>query len=248
MTMSFIVSAMAQLKAVLFELNGVFLNDSAIQFELIDELLLSENLRPTDQLFRNACLGKSDRRCLKECLSLRGRLVNDDYLDKLIAKKSPSYQEKIKALDPIPLAADVLPFITSLKLKNLFLGIVTGYSLADTKFILNELQLSDAFDCLITADDVLGFKPSPASYQAALQALQTQFPEREITAENCLAVEDNFYGIQAAKSANIPVVGVAHTYPFHMMQRCSNWSVDYLTELEIDRIDPSLVPQEEVLQ
>ena len=47
---------MAQLKAVLFEINGVFINDSAIQFELIDELLLSENLRPTDQLFRNACL------------------------------------------------------------------------------------------------------------------------------------------------------------------------------------------------
>ena len=32
------------------------------------------------------------------------------------------------------------------------------------------------------------------------------------------------------------VVGVANTYPFHMLQRQSNWTVDYLNELELDRI------------
>jgi beta-phosphoglucomutase len=52
----------------------------------------------------------------------------------------------------------------------------------------------------------------------------------------CLAIEDTFVGIEAAKQAGIPVVGVAHTYPFHMLQRCTNWTVDYLYQLEVDRI------------
>lgn len=239
---------MAKLQAVLFEINGVFLNDAAIQFALIDELLLGENLRPTDQIFQNQSLGKSDRRCLKEALSLRGRIVDDAYLDKLIAKKSPAYQQQLAALDPFPVAADILPFITALKLKNLLLGIVTGYNRPDTEFILGQLQLENAFDVIITADEVPQFKPSGEAYRAALHTLQAKYPNRELAAQNCLAIEDNFHGIQAAKSANIPVVGLARTYPFHMMQRCSNWCVDYLTELELERIDPSLAPPKEVLQ
>ncbi|AFY36999.1 Haloacid dehalogenase domain protein hydrolase [[Leptolyngbya] sp. PCC 7376] len=239
---------MPQLQAVLFEINGVFLNDSAIQFELLDEILLSENLRPTDAIYQNESLGKSDRRCLQECLALRGRIVSDEYLDKLIAKKSQAYQAKLSALETFPVASDILPFITSLKLKDLLLGIVTGYSSTDTDYILGQLELKDAFDIVLTADDIPIFKPSGDSYRAAIKALQTKYPERQITAKNCLAIEDNFHGIQAAKSARIPVVGVARTYPFHMMQRCSNWCVDYLTELELERIDPSLAPPAEVLQ
>jgi hypothetical protein len=32
------------------------------------------------------------------------------------------------------------------------------------------------------------------------------------------------------------VVGVANTYPFHMLQRQANWTVDYLVDLELERV------------
>lgn len=239
---------MPQLKAVFFELNGVFINDAALQFELIDELLLAENLRPTDRLYQTASLGKSDRRCLKESLSLRGRIVPEEYLNKLIRQKSAAYQARLRELSPFPLSPDVIPCITTLKLKNVHLGIVTGYSRADAVFILQQVQLENTFDILITADEAPNYKPSGDGYRAAIAALNEKFPDQNIQPENCLAIEDNFHGIQAAKSVGIPVVGVAHTYPFHMMQRCSNWCVDYLTDLEFERIDPRLAPPEEVLQ
>lgn len=239
---------MPQLKAVLFELNGVFINDSALQFELIDELLLAENLRPTDPLYQEASLGKSDRRCLKESLSLRGRIVSEEYINKLIRKKSIAYQTRLQGLDFFPLYSDVLPCITAIQQKKISLGIVTGYCRADAEFILRQAHLENAFDVIITADEVSAAKPSGDGYLAALVALNAQHQGEEILPENCLAVEDNFHGIQAAKSAEIPVVGVAHTYPFHMMQRCSNWCVDYLTDLELERIDPSLALPVEVLQ
>jgi beta-phosphoglucomutase len=69
-----------------------------------------------------------------------------------------------------------------------------------------------------------------------VQRLQALFPESGICAENCLAIEDTFAGIEAAKRARISVVGIAHSYPFHMMQRVANWAVDYFTDLEFDRL------------
>jgi len=36
------------------------------------------------------------------------------------------------------------------------------------------------------------------------------------------------------------VVGVANTYPFHMLQRQANWTVDYLQELELERVKQQL--------
>ncbi|HEY9299591.1 MAG TPA: HAD family phosphatase, partial [Phormidium sp.] len=52
----------------------------------------------------------------------------------------------------------------------------------------------------------------------------------------CLALEDTFAGIEAAKKAGIQVAGVTHTYPFHMIQRQANWTVDYFADLELDRV------------
>lgn len=51
---------------------------------------------------------------------------------------------------------------------------------------------------------------------------------------DCLAIEDSFAGIEAAKQAGVPVVGVAHTYPYQMIHRRATWAVDYLSEIDFD--------------
>jgi hypothetical protein len=33
------------------------------------------------------------------------------------------------------------------------------------------------------------------------------------------------------------VVGIANTYPLHMLQRRANWTVDYLSQIELDRVE-----------
>jgi beta-phosphoglucomutase-like phosphatase (HAD superfamily) len=53
----------------------------------------------------------------------------------------------------------------------------------------------------------------------------------------CLVIEDTFVGCEAAKRAGMQVVGIAHTYPFHFMQRVSNWAIDNFSQLDIDRVE-----------
>ncbi|MBD0394949.1 MAG: HAD family phosphatase, partial [Microcoleus sp. C1-bin4] len=49
------------LKAVLFDFNGVIVNDEPIHEKLIDQLMLDENLQLKRGEFREVCLGRSDR-------------------------------------------------------------------------------------------------------------------------------------------------------------------------------------------
>lgn len=59
------------LKVVLFDFNGVIINDEPIHRQLIDEILLAENLRPaTYQEHQEFCLGRSDRVCLRTILTI----------------------------------------------------------------------------------------------------------------------------------------------------------------------------------
>jgi beta-phosphoglucomutase-like phosphatase (HAD superfamily) len=55
--------------------------------------------------------------------------------------------------------------------------------------------------------------------------------------QECLVIEDTFVGCEAAKRAGMQVVGIAHTYPFHFMQRVSNWAIDNFSQLDLDRVE-----------
>ncbi|NEQ85763.1 MAG: HAD family phosphatase, partial [Moorea sp. SIO2I5] len=45
------------LKAVLFDFNGVIINDEPIHEKLIEEIIIEENLRPDPEEFRQVCTG-----------------------------------------------------------------------------------------------------------------------------------------------------------------------------------------------
>ena len=217
------------LKAVLFDFNGVILNDEAVHESLIGDLLIAENLRPAPDDFQKYCLGRSDRAALTDLLKSRGRMVSDHYLDQLIQNKALAYRNTLANMDQFPFFEGVVPLIESLKADQLQVGIVSGALRPDIASALEQVNLSHAIDLIVSADDVTESKPNPAGYLKALDILRLGPTE-------CLVLEDTFIGIKAAKAAKIPVVGVAHTFPFHMLQRCTDWTVDYLHELEISRI------------
>jgi beta-phosphoglucomutase len=92
------------------------------------------------------------------------------------------------------------------------------------------------FSVIVAGDDITTSKPQPDGYLLAVDRLNQTFPDLQLKPAECLAIEDTFAGIQAAKNAGIPVIGVANSYPFHMLQRRANWTVDFLSDLELDRI------------
>ena len=227
-------------KAIIFDFNGVIINDEPIHQQLIDDLLLGENLRPSEGEYKQLCLGRSDRSCLNNILSRRGRVVSEDYLTKLIQRKAQAYREKIAQLDPLPIYPDVINFLAQIKARSLLIGLVTGALRSEVELVLNRAGIAEYFPVIVAGDDISTSKPEPDGYLLAVELLNQQNPSLLLKPSECLALEDTPAGISAAKNAGMQVVGIANTYPLHMLQRQTNWSVDYLSELELDRVEQVL--------
>ncbi|MDR9402967.1 MAG: HAD family phosphatase [Halothece sp. Uz-M2-17] len=228
------------LKAVLFDFNGVIINDESIHQNLIEEILLGENLRPEAKEHNELCLGRSDRACLAAILERRGRVVTEDYLDGLLTRKAQKYQELLEAEDKLPIYQGVDVFIRDLWGAGLVLGLVTGARRENVVYVLDRIKIREAFAVVLTSDDIRKSKPDPEGYLTAVERLNQQYSDLDLKPEQCLVIEDTPSGIQAAKRAQMEVVGVANTYPFHMLQRQANWTVDYLQELELERVKQAL--------
>ncbi|MFP4132929.1 MAG: HAD family hydrolase [Halothece sp.] len=224
------------LKAVLFDFNGVIINDESLHKELIEEILLGENLRPDAKEHNEVCLGRSDRACLASILERRGRVVTQEYLEQLLEKKATKYRQTLEAQEELPVYSGIEAFIRDLWGSGLILALVTGARRQNVEYILERLKIRNAFAVIVTSDDITESKPDPEGYLTAVEKLNQQYADLDLKPENCLVIEDTPRGIEAAKRAQMQVVGVANTYPFHMIQRQADWTVDYLQELELERV------------
>ncbi|MBD2435445.1 HAD family phosphatase [Nostoc sp. FACHB-110] len=232
------------LKAVLFDFNGVIINDERIHLRLIDEILVQENLQPQKVQERQRSLGRSDRACFQELLKNRGRVVTDEYLNQLLNRKAEAYVLELEKLEKLPIYPGVEDLIYQVRSRsvsggdslNCNLGLVSGALRKEIELVLNRAKLATYFTVIVAGDDITTSKPQPDGYLLAVERFNQTYPELNLQPQECLAIEDTPAGIQAAKQAQMQVVGVANTYPFHMLQRCCNWTVDYLTDLELERV------------
>lgn len=223
------------LKAVLFNFNGVIINDEAVRQQLIDQILVEENLCPQPGEFRKVCLGRGDRACLTELLTRRGRIVSETYLLQLLKRKAKAYQQRLEKQELPPLYPGWEDLILQLRSRSLKLAVVSEAIRFEVELLLSA-TMAEYFTVIVAADDITTSKPEPEGYILAVERLNQQYSGFNLQPSQCLAIEDTPVGIQAAQRAGIPVVGVANTYPFHILQRQANWTVDYLCDLEIDRV------------
>ncbi len=226
------------LKAVLFDFNGIIINDEAIHERLLEEVLLEENLRFSAAEFRQYSLGRSDRAALTDLCNLRGRVLTDEALQGLIQRKLQAYQAHLAALETLPIYEGVVEFIQTLRAADCILAIVSGALRVEIEWVLDRLDLRSEFPVIVSGDEILSSKPDPQGYRLGFERLRSMFPDLNLQLDDCLAIEDSFPGIQAAKAAGLEVVGVANTYPFHMLHRTATWAVDHLGQLDLDRFLP----------
>ncbi|MEM8505729.1 MAG: HAD family phosphatase [Cyanobacteria bacterium P01_D01_bin.1] len=226
------------LKAALFSFNGIIINDEDIRQELSNQLLLAENLRPDADDYKQVCFGRSDRACIKALLAQRGRTTSDEAIDKMLVKKSAGYQDWLESLEKLPLYAGLDDLIFRCKAADVKMAIVTGSQRQQVADVLARTEWAECFPVIVAGDDVpsTGSKPAPDAYLLMIERLNQANPDLNLQPSECIAIEDSFAGIESAKRADIPVVGVAHTYPNHMLQRRSTWVVDYLREINLDWI------------
>ncbi|HEY9762738.1 MAG TPA: HAD family phosphatase [Trichocoleus sp.] len=224
------------LKAVLLDFNGIVINDEGLHKYLIEQLLIEENLRPDPAEYCEVCLGRSDRACIADLLARRGRIVTEAYLNKLLERKSANYRTEMAELDHLPIYPGLADLIFKIRGAQLKLAVVSGAQKSEIEWVLEQTQIRAYVSEIVSCDDIPteASKPAPDGYLLAIERLNQAFSNLALNPSECLAIEDSFAGIEAAKRAGVPVMGVAHTYPYQMIHRRATWVVDYLSEIDLD--------------
>lgn len=224
------------LKAVLFDFNGIIINDEPIHEKLFTQLLIEENLTLKPGEYKKVSLGKSDRTFLRNLLTSRGRVVREDYISQLLLRKALNYTQELEKLEKLPFYPGLDDLIFQLRSKGLKLALVTSAIRKEVEIVFSyNPNLAEHLQILVTGDDVTSCKPESDVYFLAVERLNQEFSDLNLQPRECLAIEHTPANIQAAKRVGMQVLGVANTYPFHMLQRQANWTVDYLMDLELER-------------
>lgn len=198
------------IEIVLLDFNGVIIDDEPIQFRAYQQVLAPEGLSLTQEEY-NACFGMDDRAFVRHAYQRAGRAVDDAKLAALIELKTASHREAIA--DALPLFPGVETFIKGLKNK-FAVGLVSMARRVEIDYVLERAGLTDAFDAIVSAEDVTAHKPDPQCYLLGLQRAApvvhrkgnpTPPPSR------CAVIEDSPAGIQAAVNAKMRAIGITNS-------------------------------------
>ena len=196
------------IRAVIFDFNGVLVDDEAVHFELLREVLGEEGIALTEREYHEEYLGYDDRGCFEVALARAGQRADRARVDELIARKASRYAARAAAgLRVFPGAAECVAAMA----RRWPVAICSGALRAEIELALDPLGVRDRIATIIAAEDTTRCKPDPEGYLLALDALRADIGE-DLEAGHCLVVEDSLAGIQSAKAAGMWAVGVPHTY------------------------------------
>jgi beta-phosphoglucomutase len=210
------------IEAVIFDFNGVLVDDESVHFALFREILEQEGVIVTERDYHERYLGYDDRGCFSAALSDAGQTVDRRRLDGLVARKALRYVEVAShGLRFFPAAREAIETLSA----RWPIAICSGALRCEIELALRNLDQLERLAAIISAEDAERCKPDPQGYLLAWTALRADAkaehsgelsrskpPLEALMPADCLVVEDSVAGIQSAKRAGMRAVGVTNTY------------------------------------
>ena len=188
---------MSNIKAVLFDMDGVLIDAREWHYEALNEVLRIFGYEITRSMHEDRFDGLSTSKKL-EMLSKEVGLPR--HIHGMINRIKQDRTLRIAASNCFPnIAHQVL--ISKLKKQGFKVGVVTNSIRQTTEFMLTYAGLFELIDVVITNQDVDKPKPNPDGYQLAMQKL-------DVLPSETLIVEDSPYGIAAGKASGARVIQV----------------------------------------
>ncbi len=224
------------LRAVVFDFNGVLVDDEPLHLELVRRLLEEEEVSFSPAFYSRRLLGIPDRECFDVALRASGDEDPSVRVEHLVQRKAEMYQ-KIVERQGFPEFPGVARLVQDADDRGLMLGVVTGALRSEVDGALRQMDLAGRFKVIVSAEDVSAGKPDPQGYSRAVAAFNTvpPLPSRMIHPHEVLAVEDTPQGLWAAHVAGLRRLGVAHTVKRDHLDLAEE-VVDGLGGLNVDQL------------
>jgi beta-phosphoglucomutase len=153
-----------------------------------------------DETINNRLRGVSRAQSLEIILErYEGEPLSDEKKAQLLEEKNNTYRALLADMTAADVTEDVR--LTLKKLREAGCKLAIGSSSKNAKYILERVDLMDAFDAISDGTNITHSKPHPEVFEKAGEFLG-------LAPEECAVVEDAYAGIDAAKAAGMAAVGI----------------------------------------
>src|SRR5205823_2444475 len=137
-----------------------------------------------------------------------GQATARERVDALVARKADRYAARAReGLRVFPGAIACVSAVAA----RWPVAICSGALRPEIESALDLMGLRDRIAAIVSAEDTTRCKPDPEGYRLALAALRAR-DGADLSAAECLVVEDSLAGVASAKAAGMRAVGITHTY------------------------------------
>ncbi|MBN6067623.1 HAD family phosphatase [Aggregatibacter actinomycetemcomitans] len=187
------------LQAIIFDMDGVIVDTEFLEYDLQAQFIesIKEHDRTLTPLERSEVVGKGLAEIPEIVKKLSGSSLS---LEEIRQRYFDFFKQLFATVDYRAIfRADIQQIIDFAKQNGIKLAVASSSHLDHIQNILTECGIIQHFDFIVSGEQFKRSKPYPTIYRYTLEKLGVQ-------AQNAIAIEDSFFGIQAAKLAGIPVI------------------------------------------
>lgn len=188
---------MGNLKAVIFDMDGVLINSEPIHYEIERIIFDKLGINVSAEIHRTY-LGTAGDFMYSD---LKSRFGLSETINELLEQDEAFRCDYFKNLPGILLNEGVLTLLHEIKAAGLGLAVATSSSPDMARILLDRCEITSIFDTVVTTAEAGKSKPAPDVYLLAAQKIGAE-------PGNCIVFEDSPNGIIAAKSAEMVCIAV----------------------------------------
>ena len=204
------------LGAVIFDFNGIIVDDEPIHFRLFQRVFSEEGIDLDEATYYRRYLGFDDRGAFLAAFRDHGRAVGAAKLQELIGRKADYYRDAIR--NHVAIFPGVRALVQDLA-RHVPLAVASGALRQEIETILQTVNLLNHFHAIVSAEDVQQGKPEPEIFIKALAALNAaNGAVAAIAPMNCVVIEDSKEGVRGARRAGMKCLAVTNSHPPELLQ------------------------------
>jgi beta-phosphoglucomutase len=205
------------IKGILWDMDGVLVDTNEFHYQAWSRTLALFQIPFSRELFHQG-FGMKNWDMLSNLL---GHPPEQALFGEINNQKEEIFRQVIHGqATSLPGTVESLRFLKSLGIPQ---AIASSAPQENIDFLVDELDIRDFFDAIVSADKMAG-KPAPDVFLASAKAIG-------VPPQHCLAIEDSVMGVSAAKLAGMTCLAVTNTNPVEALHQ-ADYVVDSLLHLD----------------